>query len=127
LPEPEAFEGYPHVWLIDRALNRVTNLLEANYAAALSPGTDNSRFILRIGGFPYENMYGHREYIVYSWHRDLHIRGLVEGDIIQVYSLSGQMVLNTVARDPEFTAQLPQAGGIYVVRVNDFTTKVRNM
>jgi hypothetical protein len=72
-------------------------------------------------------MYGRREYIVYSWKRDLHIRGLVEGDIIQVYSLSGQMVLNTVARDPEFTAQLPQAGGIYVVRVNDFTTKVRNM
>lgn len=127
LPEPEAFEDYPHVWLIDRALNRVTNLREANYAAALNPGTDNSRFILRIGGFPYENMYGHREYIVYSWHRDLHIRGLVEGDIIQVFSLSGQMVLNTVARDPEFTAQLPQAGGIYVVRVNDFTTKVRNL
>ena len=127
LPEPEAFEGYPHVWLIDRALNHITNLVEDNYAAALSPGTDNSRFILRIGGFPYENMYGRREYIVYSWKRDLHIRGLVEGDIIQVYSLSGQMVLNTTARDPEFTAQLPQAGGIYVVRVNYFTTKVRNL
>ena len=127
LPEPEAFEDYTHVWLIDRALNRVTNLREANYAAALYPGTDNSRFLLRIGGFPYENMYGRREYIVYSWQRDLHIRGLVEGDIIQVFSLSGQMVINTTARDPEFTAQLPQAGGVYVVRVNDYTTKVRNL
>ncbi|MBR4520844.1 MAG: hypothetical protein IKO63_05460 [Paludibacteraceae bacterium] len=127
LPEPEAFEDYSHVWLIDRTFNHITNLMEGNYTTTIDAGTDNSRFILRIGGFPYENMYGHREYIVYSWHRDLHIRGLVEGDIIQVFSLSGQMVLNTTARDPEFTAQLPQAGGIYIVRVNDFSTKVRNL
>ena len=127
LPEPEAFKDYSHVWLIDRALNRVTNLLEANYAIGLRAGTDNSRFILRIGGFPYETMDGQREYIVYSWHRQLHIRGLIEGDQIRVYSASGQLVLSATASDPEFTAELPQAGGIYAVRVNDFSTKVRNL
>ena len=51
----------------------------------------------------------------------------MEGDQIRVYSLTGQLVLSTVARDPEFTAELPQAGGIYAVRVNDFSTKVRNL
>ena len=126
LPEPEAFENYQRVWLIDKALNRVTNLVDQTYAAALSPGTDNSRFFLRIGGFPFGNDQ-RREYIVYAWKRQLHIRGLVEGDQIRVYSLTGQLVLSTTARDPEFTAELPQAGGIYAVRVNDFSTKVRNL
>ena len=126
LPEPEAFENYQRVWLIDKALNRVTNLVDQTYAAALSPGTDNSRFYLRIGGFPFGNDQ-RREYIVYAWKRQLHIRGLVEGDQIRVYSLTGQLVLSTTARDPEFTAELPQAGGIYAVRVNDFSTKVRNL
>lgn len=126
LPEPEAFEDYSHVWLIDKALNRVTNLVETNYAAALSAGTDNSRFYLRIGGFPFGNDQ-RREYIVYAYKRQLFIRGLVEGDQIRVYSLTGQLVLSTIAKDPEFTAELPQAGGIYAVRVNDFSTKVRNL
>lgn len=126
LPESEAFADYSRVWLIDRALNRVTNLMETNYAAALSPGTDNSRFYLRIGDFPFGNDQ-RREYIVYAWKRQLHIRGLVEGDQIRVYSLTGQLVLSTTAKDPEFTAELPQAGGIYAVRVNDFSTKVRNL
>lgn len=126
LPESDAFADYSRVWLIDRALNRVTNLMETNYAAALSPGTDNSRFYLRIGGFPFGNDQ-RREYIVYAWKRQLHIRGLVEGDQIRVYSLTGQLVLSTTAKDPEFTAELPQAGGIYAVRVNDFSTKVRNL
>ncbi len=126
LPEPEAFENYQRVWLIDKALNRVTNLVDQTYAAALSPGTDNSRFFLRIGGFPFGNDQ-RREYIVYAWKRQLHIRGLVEGDQIRVYSLTGQLILSTTARDPEFTAELPQAGGVYAVRVNDFSTKVRNL
>ncbi|MBO7546104.1 MAG: leucine-rich repeat domain-containing protein [Paludibacteraceae bacterium] len=126
LPEPEAFENYQRVWLIDKALNRVTNLVDQTYAAALSPGTDNSRFYLRIGGFPFGNDQ-RREYIVYAWKRQLHIRGLVEGDQIRVYSLTGQLILSTTARDPEFTAELPQAGGVYAVRVNDFSTKVRNL
>ena len=81
---------------------------------------------LRIGGFPFGNDQ-RREYIVYAWKRQLHIRGLVEGDQIRVYSLTGQLILSTTARDPEFTAELPQAGGVYAVRVNDFSTKVRNL
>ena len=126
LPEPDAFKDYTHVWLIDRALNRVTNLVEANYAAALSAGTENSRFYLRIGGFPFGNDQ-RREYIVYAYDRRLYIRGLVEGDQIRVYSTTGQLILSTTAKDPEFTAELPQPAGIYAVRVNDFNTKVRNL
>jgi hypothetical protein len=126
LPEPEAFDGYDHVWLIDRALNRVTNLLENDYTTSIYAGTDHSRFRLRIGGMPFGDA-SKREYIVFAFGCQLFIRGLIEGDHIIVYSATGQRVLDTFASDPEFTAELPQAGGVYAVRVNDFSTKVRNL
>lgn len=126
IPEPDAYTDYTHVYLIDRQLSHVANLLTSTYTASLDRGKHIGRFFLRIGGVPFGTD-KNREYIVYAFDRKLYIRGLVEGDRIAVYSATGQMVVNTVARDAEYTTMLPQAGGIYAVRVNDFSTKVRNL
>ena len=122
LPEPEAFEEYESVWLIDREMNRVTNLLESDYTTTLEPETNHSRLVLRIGGLPLmEN--GKRVYIVYSYNGIAYIRGLIRGDEVALYSASGQVMLSTTAQETEMS--IPLAGqGIYLVRVNDFTQKV---
>jgi hypothetical protein len=127
LPEPEAFEEYKYVWLVDYSLNRFTNLLFEDYETSVEPGENNRRFAIRIGGFPKTDQNGSRQYVVYAFDGTLHVRGLIAGDNIRVYSVTGQLILNTIATTEEFTAELPQAGGIYAVRVNDFNTKVRNM
>ena len=95
--------------------------------AAVEPGENNRRFAIRIGGFPKTDQNGSRQYVVYAFDGTLHVRGLIAGDNIRVYSVTGQLILNTVATTEEFTAELPQAGGVYAVRVNDFSTKVRNL
>ena len=127
LPEPEAFEEYKYVWLVDYSLNRFTNLLFEDYETSVEPGENNRRFAIRIGGFPKTDQNGSRQYVVYAFDGTLHVRGLIAGDNIRVYSVTGQLILNTVATTEEFTAELPQAGGVYAVRVNDFSTKVRNL
>ena len=127
LPEPEAFEDYKYVWLVDYSLNRFTNLLFEDYETSVEPGENNRRFAIRIGGFPKTDQNGSRQYVVYAFDGTLHVRGLIAGDNIRVYSVTGQLILNTVATTEEFTAELPQTGGVYAVRVNDFSTKVRNL
>ena len=127
LPEPEAFEGYEYVWLVDYSLNRYTNLLSADYETSIESGENNHRFAIRIGGFPKTDQSGNREYVVYSFDGTLYVRGLIAGDIIRIYSAGGQLILNTVATAEEFTTTLPQTGGIYAVQVNDFSKKVRNL
>ncbi|MBR3647474.1 MAG: hypothetical protein IKN59_03680 [Paludibacteraceae bacterium] len=127
LPEPEAFEDYKYVWLIDNSLNRYINLLFEDYETSVEPGENNRRFAIRIGGFPKTDQNGNRQYVVYSYDGTLFVRGLIAGDIIRIYSAGGQLILNTVATAEEFTTTLPQTGGIYAVQVNDFSKKVRNL
>lgn len=126
LPEPEAYEAYEHVWLIDRALNRVTDLMSNTYTVNMQPETNNSRFVLRIGGVPLDGLDG-REYIVYAYKHQLFVRGLMPGDRIRVFGADGRLVLSATASDTEFAAQLPQTEGIYAVLVNDYSKKVTNM
>ena len=125
LPEPEAFEGYGYVWLIDRQRNRVVNLLEEDYTAVLEAGVNNTRFAVRIGGFPLTDEKGNRQYIVYAFDGTLYVRGLIPGDKLAVYTPSGQMLCKTVSAGTEFTMPLYMKSG-YVVRVNDTAHKVVN-
>ena len=127
LPEKEVFDGYGYIWLIDYELNRVTNLLEQDYAVSLAAGTHNQRFALRIGGMPYKDNKGHRRYLVYTEQNDLHIRGLVKGDHVAVYSVSGHLMLQTTATSSgDFTTSLPLQHG-YVVRINEDAQTVLNL
>lgn len=123
LPNKEPFDKYQNIWLIDKAENHVTNLLETDYTTSVSQGNNNSRFLLRIGGMPLVKD-GQREYIIFSYQHQLFIRGLIAGDEISVYSAAGQLILHTTANQTEFTAELPQTQGIYNVRVNDKSQKV---
>ncbi len=126
LPEPEAYDDYEHVWLIDRALNHVTDLMQNDYTVTLSPETNHSRFFMRIGGMPLSGPDG-REYIVFAYKEQLFVRGLLEGDEIRVFSADGRLILSATAHDTEFTATLPQTEGIYAVTVNGYSKKVTNM
>ena len=126
LPEKEAFEGYRYVWLIDYALRRYTNLMEEDYTASIEPGTNNTRFAVRIGGFPKTGADGKRQYVVFATDRTLYVRGLVSGDKITVYTSSGKLVRTVTASGSEFTMPLPVISG-YVVKVNDTSHKVINI
>ena len=123
LPDPDAYSNYGYVWLIDRALNRTVNLLDNDYTVTLAEGRDNNRFLLRFGGVPLSEN-GKRNYIVFTHDGNLNIRGLIRGDKISVYSSTGKLVHRAIATQAEYTTPLYVQGG-YVVRVNDYTHKVR--
>lgn len=126
LPEKEAFADYSYVWLIDYKRNRFTNLLDEDCEVTLEPGENNTRFALRIGGFPKTDEKGKRQYVVYSYEGTLFVRGLVPGDRITIYSPSGKLVHSAVASDLEWSTPLFYQNG-YVVKVNDVGHKVLNM
>ena len=126
LPEKEAFGDYSHVWLIDYALNRYTNMLNEDYTVSLEAGENNTRFAIRIGGFPKTDKNGRRQYYVFAMDGTLYVRGLVEGDKITVYSQAGQLVHTATASGSEFKMPLRYAAG-YVVKVNDTAHKVVNL
>jgi hypothetical protein len=126
LPEKEAFADYRYIWLIDYALNRYTNLQDEDYTASLEAGENNTRFALRIGGFPRVDTNSNRHYYVFVTDQTLYVRGLVEGDKITVYTQSGQLVHTATATGPEFKLPLHYASG-YVVKVNDTSHKVVNI
>ena len=126
LPEKEAFADYAYVWLIDYEQNRFTNLLEEEYELALRAGEYNHRFALRIGGFPKTDENGKRQYVVFAHDGTLHVRGLIAGDRIAVYSSTGQLVRTDVATNPAWSMPLFFQTG-YVVRVDDQAYKVLNL
>ena len=126
LPEKEAFADYAYVWLIDYQKNKFINLLDEDYMVDIEPGENNKRFALRIGGFPKTDEKGKRQYLVYTYEGSLHVRGLVAGDRITVYSPSGQLVHQAISSGYEYSTPLVLQTG-YVVKVNDKAHKVLNM
>jgi hypothetical protein len=125
LPEKEAFANYGYVWLIDYAKSRYINLLEEDYETTIEQGEHNTRFAVRIGGFPKTDQSGKRQYVVFAADGMLYVRGLLAGDKIAVYTPSGQLVHQSIATGYEFTMPLYYQTG-YVVRVNDSAHKVVN-
>ena len=126
LPEKEAFGDYGYVWLIDYAHNHYTNLLDEDYTVALEAGENNTRFAVRIGGYPKTDESGRRQYVVFASDGMLYVRGLVAGDRITVYSPSGQLVTHATATTAEWSMPLFYQSG-YVVKVNNKAYKVLNM
>ena len=126
LPEKDAFADYKHVWFIDYAHNKYTNLLKEDYTVSLSAGEENNRFALRIDGFPKVDKNGNRKYLVYAHGGILYVRGIMEGDQITIYSPSGKLVYSTTATGTEFTMPLPDTTG-YFIKVNDSSHKVVNI
>ena len=54
----------------------------------------------------------------------IRIQGAEAGDVLSVYNMAGQQVVNTVVTSADFTVDTQLAGGIYVVKVNDAARKV---
>ena len=126
LPEKEAFAGYDYIWLIDYELNRFTNLLFEDYEVSLEPGENNRRFAIRIGRFPKTDEKGNRCYVVYAHGGQLFIRGIIEGDKIDIYTPDGKHVYSDVAESTEWQMPLSYQIG-YIVKVNNKAHKVINL
>ena len=126
LPEKQAFADYRYVWLVDNEQNRTVNLLEQDYDAEIANGENNTRFVLRIGGYSLSDDKGKRRYIVFTYQQQLFVRGLVTGDKIDIYTPSGQLVYSTTATSPEWQLPLSYQSG-YIVKVNNRAYKVLNM
>ncbi len=126
LPEKEAFAGYDYIWLIDYELNRFTNLLFEDYEVSLEPGENNRRFAIRIGRFPKTDEKGNRSYVVYAHSGQLFIRGIIEGDKIDIYTPDGKHVYSDVAESTEWQMPLSYQIG-YIVKVNNKAHKVINL
>ena len=107
-------------------LNRFTNLLDEDYTVSLEAGENNTRFAVRIGGYPKTDDKGRRQYVVFAHDGTLYVRGLVAGDRITVYAPSGQLVTHATATTTEWTMPLYYQSG-YVVKVNDRAYKVLNL
>ena len=125
LTDRDSYSQFDYVWLIDRALNHTTNLLEGDYTVNLTSGADNSRFLLRFGGYPLTNDNNKRLYTVFAHSGTLNIRGLVRGDKISVFNATGQLIHKATASEAEYSTPLYVTGS-YIVRVNDTTHKVLN-
>ena len=125
LPEPDAFRDYACVWLIDYKENNIVNLLQTDYETEIEAGDHTNRFAVRIGKFPLANQEGGRRYLIFTAGGNLYIRGLLEGDTLQVYAQDGRLLVNTTATDYEYVTPL-MFHSTYVVRVNDYTQKVIN-
>ena len=126
LPEKSAFAAFGYVWLIDNRENRTINLLEQDYETEIAAGENNTRFLLRIGGYPLDDEKGKRKYVVFTYQQQLFVRGLVAGDKIDIYTPSGQKVYSTTATAPEWQMPLTYQSG-YIVKVNSRAYKVLNM
>ena len=126
LPEKEAFSAYKYVWLIDYQRKSQVNLLEQDYEAEIAAGENNTRFALRFGLFPKEKKVAKRNYVVYAHGGMLYIRGLEEGDKIDIYTPSGQHIYSATATDAQFSLPLEYRSG-YIIKVNDTTHKVVNI
>ena len=126
LPEKDAFAGYDYIWLIDYELNRFTNLLFEDYEVSLEPGENNRRFAIRIGRFPKTDEKGNRCYVVYAHGGQLFIRGIIEGDKIDIYTPDGKHVYSDVAQSTEWQMPLSYQIG-YIVKVNNKAHKVINL
>ena len=132
LPEPQAFSEYSHVWLTDRRLNKIVDLKLQDYHFDNTDNpqlADNSahRFYLRIGGLPVTDADGKRDYIIFAAEGNLYVRGLIEGDVVTVYTVSGQFVCQRTATGNELVEPLPQRSQGYVVRVNESAKTLLNL
>ena len=126
LPEKEAFRSYQYVWIIDYEKNTRYNLLQQDYTLDLAPGEYTNRFAVRIGGFKQPDELSERTYTVFAHEGTLHIRGLIKGDRIAVYSPAGQVICTATATFTDWTMPLFYQSG-YIVLVNDKPHKVVNM
>ena len=126
LPYRNAYADYKYVWFIDYDHNKYINLLDEDYTVTLPAGENTKRFAIRIDGFPKVDKDGKRQYVVYSYGGMLYVRGLIEGDKIDVYSPSGQHVYSTIATGPEFSMPLYDTSGFFI-KVNDSSHKVLNI
>ena len=126
LPEKEAFRAYQYVWIIDYEKNTRYNLLQQDYTLDLAPGEYTNRFAVRIGGFKQPDELSERTYTVFAHEGTLHIRGLIKGDRIAVYSPAGQLICTATATFTDWTMPLFYQSG-YIVLVNDKPHKVVNM
>lgn len=126
LPEKEAFRSYQYVWIIDYEKNTRYNLLQQDYTLDLAPGEYTNRFAVRIGGFKQPDELSERTYTVFAHEGTLHIRGLIKGDHIAVYSPAGQVICTATATFTDWTMPLFYQSG-YIVLVNDKPHKVVNM
>lgn len=54
----------------------------------------------------------------------IRIQGAEAGDVLSVYNMAGQQVVNMAVTSADFTVDARLAGGIYVVKINDATRKV---
>ena len=127
LPEKEAFAGYDYVWLIDYANKCHTNLLEQEYETVIESGQHNDRFALRFGRFSKPGKQSAGAYTVFAHDGTLFIRGLVQGDKIEVYTTTGHNIFSgTASSASEWTMPLFYQAG-YIVKVNDLPYKVVNM
>jgi len=127
LPEKEAFAGYDYVWLIDYANKCHINLLEQEYETVIESGQHNDRFALRFGRFSKPGKQSAGAYTVFAHDGTLFIRGLVQGDKIEVYTTTGHNIFSgTASSASEWTMPLFYQAG-YIVKVNDLPYKVVNM
>ena len=118
LPDPEAYDDYASVWLIDKETGATTNLKDGGYHLTVSAsGVYNDRLILRFGGIvegqtfsaPQPNVIKVR-----SMNGRLPLASFVDDTEIAVYSVSGALVFKGTVADSH---NYPFVNGVYVVRI----------
>ena len=102
--------NYLHV--IDRMTGEdIDMLLEGEYSFVGSPQDNDARFIVRLGYLPNYNDNGENIF-AYQSGSDVVVSG--EGEL-QIFDVTGRMVMNTVVNGVETISTMPQ--GVYIFRM----------
>ena len=118
LPEPEAYNAYAEVWLIDQQTGQKVNLKEGSYVLTVSEAGDfSNRLKLRFGGLQEEQMMVEKVASpiikVAARNGRIPLRGFSSSDQINVYTAGGALMYSGPVSD---IGQKHLPDGVYVIR-----------
>ena len=118
LPEPEAYNAYAEVWLIDKQTGQKVNLKEGSYVLTVSEAGDfSNRLKLRFGGLQEEQMMVEKVASpiikVAARNGRIPLRGFSSSDQINVYTAGGALMYSGPVSD---IGQKHLPDGVYVIR-----------
>lgn len=116
LPQPEAYDDFEAVWIIDHQTGSVSNLLEHSYVlSATGAGEVTGRLTLKFGRLrTHDALKTPSTLKLAARHGRLPLVGLSSDASIRVYNAKGLLVFSGIV---DHLDEQPLSDGVYIVRV----------
>ncbi len=120
----EGYNGfYQSIVLFDKETGERTNLLTDSYTFPSTELNTTDRFTLELNRMPtsIDNAQADKV-IIYASNHQLFVKNIQQGDKIQVFDVTGRMVLSATAQGSDFTGELETIGAL-IIKVTGNTNK----